>query len=54
MIINIIIQIKLVGNAKRVSIARAIVNNPDIIFADEPTGNLDYSNGLVVMDILKV
>lgn len=41
------------GMQQRVSIARAIVNNPDIIFADEPTGNLDHSNGLVVMDILK-
>ena len=41
------------GEKQRVCIARAIVNNPDIIFADEPCGNLDYENGKVVMKLLR-
>ena len=31
---------------------RALINNPDVVFADEPTGSLDYSNGQVVLDLL--
>jgi putative ABC transport system ATP-binding protein len=42
-----------VGEKQRTSIARALVNEPDIIFADEPTGNLDSRSGGVVMDIIK-
>ena len=38
------------GQQQRAAIARAIINNPDIIFADEPTGNLDWNSSTIVMD----
>src|SRR3989338_3470205 len=41
------------GEKHRVAIARALVNNPEVIFADEPTGNLDSKSGEVVMEVIQ-
>lgn len=41
------------GQRQRVAIARALINNPKVIFADEPTGNLDSKNSLNIFEIFK-
>jgi len=41
------------GQQQRVAVARAVVGSPSILLCDEPTGNLDSTNGAMVMDLLQ-
>ena len=41
------------GERQRVAVLRALINNPKILFADEPTGNLDEKNALILVDLLR-
>ncbi len=40
------------GEKQRIAICRALINRPQIVFADEPTGNLDSENGQIIMELL--
>ncbi|MEA3560342.1 MAG: ABC transporter ATP-binding protein, partial [Candidatus Omnitrophota bacterium] len=41
------------GEQQRIAVARALINNPDIVFCDEPTGNLDSKNGDLIYNLIR-
>lgn len=41
------------GELQRISLIRSVINNPQIVFADEPTGNLDYENSILIINLIK-
>ena len=41
------------GEKQRIAVLRALINDPKILFADEPTGNLDENNALLLVDLLR-